>query len=95
MPQYRKKPVVIEAWRNLTGDPEYDPPGSNELMFAPGWLNAAIRAGYIQHGGRGTLLVYTLEGPMRAEVGDWIIQSVRGEMYPCKHDIFIETYEKV
>jgi hypothetical protein len=35
----------------------------------------------------------TLEGTMHASVGDYIITGVRGEQYPCKPDIFLETYE--
>lgn len=35
----------------------------------------------------------TLEGTMRGSVGDWLIRGVRGEYYPCKPDIFAETYE--
>jgi hypothetical protein len=37
--------------------------------------------------------INTLEGTMRAEVGDWIITGVNGEQYPCKPDIFCKTYE--
>lgn len=39
--------------------------------------------------------VETLEGTMRASVGDYIIKGVNGEFYPCKPDIFEKTYEKV
>ena len=35
----------------------------------------------------------TLEGTMHASIGDYIITGVRGEQYPCKPDIFVETYE--
>ena len=41
------------------------------------------------------LIIHTLEGILHAEVGDWIIKTVRGEVYPCKNDIFAETYEEV
>ena len=37
--------------------------------------------------------ICTLEGTMHADVGDWIITGVKGEMYPCKPDIFEKTYE--
>lgn len=43
----------------------------------------------------GELLVATLEGPLHASPGDWIIKGVRGEFYPCKPDIFMATYEEV
>jgi hypothetical protein len=42
-------------------------------------------------GGR-ELLIQTLEGEMRASIGDWIIKGVKGEFYPCKPDIFEATY---
>ena len=39
------------------------------------------------------LIIHTLEGTMRGDVGDWIIRGVQGEFYPCKPDIFEATYE--
>ncbi len=39
------------------------------------------------------ITIHTLEGDMKAEKGDWIITGVHGEQYPCKPDIFAETYE--
>ena len=39
--------------------------------------------------------IETLEGTMKANKGDFIIRGVKGELYPCKEDIFYETYEKV
>lgn len=41
------------------------------------------------------LFIKTLEGDMFAHVGDYIIKGVQGEFYPCKPDIFEETYEIV
>ena len=41
------------------------------------------------------LIIHTLEGDMTAVVNDYIIKGVQGEFYPCKPDIFVETYEKV
>jgi hypothetical protein len=43
----------------------------------------------------GTLSIRTLEGVMRANVGDYVIRGIKGEIYPCKPDIFHATYEKV
>lgn len=86
MAKYRKKPVVIEAfcWR---GDVRFG---------APDWLTEWVSP----NGGRvsiyaidSSLEIPTLEGVMRADVGDWIIQGVKGEIYPCKPDIFVATYE--
>ena len=39
------------------------------------------------------LIIQTLEGPMKAAPGDWIITGIRGEKYPCKPDVFDRTYE--
>ena len=39
--------------------------------------------------------IETLEGTMKANKGDFIIRGVKGELYPCKPDIFYETYDKV
>ncbi|WP_127010571.1 MULTISPECIES: hypothetical protein [unclassified Veillonella] len=41
------------------------------------------------------MVIQTLEGPMQASVGDWIITGIRGEEYPCKPDVFDRTYEEV
>lgn len=41
------------------------------------------------------LVIHTLEGDMLAQPGDYIITGVHGEQYPCKQDIFEETYEPV
>lgn len=88
MAKYRKKPVVVEAWRWE---------GNRLLAGAPKWVlayrdsgNARVRAWP-----DGTLSVPTLEGIHTASVGDWIIQGVAGEIYPCKPDVFWATYESV
>ena len=85
--QYRKKPVVIEAW-HFTGVPDYR---------KPVWLADAIVNGriYYQGGAEPYMTIPTLEGNMRANVGDYIIRGVKGELYPCKPDIFAATYEPV
>lgn len=41
------------------------------------------------------VVIHTLEGDMRAEIGDYIITGLRGEPYPCKPDVFTRTYEEV
>lgn len=88
MAKYRKKPVVIEAFRL----------GHNDW---PDWFDAAIRHGLVAlrpHEGasfRKSVLIETLEGFMRAEDGDYVIRGVKGELYPCKADIFEATYERV
>jgi hypothetical protein len=97
MPKFRKKPVVIEAFQ-LTKETR----ASNENW--PTWLHKAWQMNRdevgavfpFEHGtGDGPLGIFTLEGTHRCDFGDWIIQGVKGELYPCKPDIFEATYEPV
>lgn len=83
--KFRKKPVVIEAFR-WTGGPDQ--------TEDPEWLSEAIRKGDVAFT-KTTVLINTLEGVMTANSGDWIIRGVKGEVYPCKPDIFAATYEPV
>lgn len=46
-------------------------------------------------GAEWSIVIKTLEGDMRAELGDWIIKGLKGELYPCKPDIFEATYEVI
>ena len=80
--KYRKKPVVIEAIL-------WDGKAKTLMGFAP--YTNVIEPPEIYTDGR--LWIPTLEGHMFAEIGDWIIQGVKGEIYPCKPDIFEMTYE--
>lgn len=41
------------------------------------------------------IIIQTLEGPLKASAGDWIITGIEGEQYPCKPDIFLKIYEEV
>ena len=79
--KFRKKPVVIEAV-------QFTRPFSNATQFCPSLR--LIRGDYnrVEFG-----IVPTLEGDHRADIGDWIIQGVKGEFYPCKPDVFEMTYE--
>lgn len=82
--KYRKKPVEIRAFRL----------GFDDI---PVWVQES--GTFSLHTTNKLLMTHasieTLEGVMRAELGDWIIEGVQGELYPCKHDIFEATYEKV
>jgi hypothetical protein len=80
MPTYRKKPIEIEAIQL-------------PVAMAPSWLADAMDAGTARLYGNGTAEIDTLEGVMTASRGDWIIQGVKGELYPCKPDIFAATYD--
>jgi hypothetical protein len=79
--KYRKKPVVIDAMPNTGGS-------ENHVALAR-WMPEVD----IDFGPEGEVYIGTLEGTMRADVGDWIIRGVKGEFYPCKPDIFDATYE--
>lgn len=87
MPQFRKKPVVIEAWCNTEDEPN--------RSATPEWIRDAANEGTIWWSGgyHGHFTIKTLEGEMRADYGDWIIRGVKGELYPCKPDIFAATYD--
>ncbi|WP_413539047.1 hypothetical protein [Enterococcus malodoratus] len=88
--KYRKKPVVIEAFK-YDGDLIF----SNGTPYAPDWAMEANENGVFVWEGQGDLYIKTLEGNMLVTLGDFVIKGVQGELYPCKPDIFAETYEKV
>lgn len=95
MARFRKKPVVIEAVKVPMREFADAPMVFEEL---PGWLSTAIEHGNIRAEFRSEdywyFLVDTLEGEsMTASPGDYIIRGVKGELYPCKPDIFAATYE--
>ena len=84
--KYRKKPVVIEAIQ-WTGDnwaevKEFIEAGSNPRTSGP--IRNSVN-----------LFIDTLEGTMMAIPNDWIIRGIKGELYPCKPDIFEATYDEV
>ncbi len=93
MGEYRKKPVVIEAvqWA-AHADAEADTGYVFDAPTLPDWLLAALSSD-VTINEDGTLRVSTLEGEYIASPGDWIIRGVKGELYPCKPDIFDATYE--
>lgn len=87
--KYRKKPVVVEAIK-WTGN-NYDKICKFCDKSYYGYENLEAQAKNLPQ----YLFIYTLEGKMKAEVGDYIVKGVHGEFYPCKPDIFEETYEVV
>lgn len=78
MPFYRKRPVVIEAV-------QFDGDNFEEVLELLGEI--------VINTGDNTLSISTLEGDMRANIGDWIIKGVASEGYPCRNDVFLRTYE--
>ena len=96
--RWRKKPVVIEAWRFDPSQPYSDLPEwlspawfAEEIITEPKVVGDSIQM--VQRRGSPVIQVPTLEGVMTARIGDWIIRGVKGEVYPCKPDIFEATYE--
>lgn len=92
MAKFRKKPVVIEAVQ-LPKEPGL----AMTPCPPPQWYDDAIKANVLRleygENGEPEIRVKTLEGVMTAYPGDWIIRGVKGELYPCKPDIFEATYE--
>ena len=78
--KYRKKPIIIEAIQWL---------GENEKEI----FDFVEDKYHMNSDGR--LVIETLEGEHIANVGDYIIKGIKGEFYPCKPDIFHQTYEEV
>ena len=96
--KFRKKPVVIEAIQCSEALLKMN----KDFWSLPDWFIEAYE-GKNQSGvktiiGRhhpDCIEVVTLEGVMRADPGDYIIRGVKGELYPCKPDIFEATYEAI
>jgi len=83
MAKFRKKPIVVEAVQiteRTFSDPHPNPEHIMGLIYDP--IKKEVR-------------IPTLEGIMTGTLGDWIITGVKGEKYPCKPDIFWQTYEQV
>lgn len=91
--KFRKKPVVIEAiqWdgNNIEEFIEF----VKGVTFPEDGVHVGSGFGYTPP--LGTLDIPTLEGVMTASPGDWIIRGVANEIYPCKPEIFEQTYEPV
>jgi len=85
MAKYRKKPVIIDAWK-FDGRLDYSKTLPKEIKDATSTIRLTQD---------GKLRIKTLEGDMFAEQGDFIIKGVKGEFYPCKPDIFEQTYEPI
>lgn len=89
MARFRKKPVVVDAMLNTGAWSSVI-----EFLRDVGYQVPFGSKPAITRNEDGTLNITTLEGVMTADVGDWIIRGVKGELYPCKPDIFEATYEK-
>lgn len=81
MAKYRKKPIVIEAFKfRIDNCPDWfmDKVSTNEIITTENECN-----------------IHTLEGRMFCNKGDYVIKGIKGEVYPCKSEIFEASYEEV
>ena len=85
--KYRKKPVIIEAI-------QFEDNSDRIIEIHEFMGGDTIRVNY-EDKDNPYMKIETLEGIMKASVGDYIIKGVNGEFYPCKPDIFEKTYERV
>ena len=106
MAKYRKKPVVVEAiqWnvpdengkvklaKDCKDHPKVRPTSYLEVSEMLGTAGCSQEEPYWDWSVMG--VIDTLEGKHIVRPGDYIIKGVKGEFYPCKPDIFEQTYEK-
>lgn len=85
MAKFRKRPVVIDAemWDGT----------SASALAVMSLLPVNAQETLLEFDSPSIIRVRTLEGVMTAELGDWVIKGVKGELYPCEPDIFAATYE--
>ena len=92
--QYRKKPVIVEAVQldniNVPSVVRWigEDKAKMELESDEAWKLGKAPPIF-------SVTICTLEGNMKALLGDYVIRGVNGEFYPCKPDIFAKTYEEV
>lgn len=88
MNDYRKKPVTVEARQFVAA-------GAPEQEKLAAWCHGNLIGAAELKPSERLIQIYTLEGVVTASVGDYIIKGVAGEFYPCKPEIFAQTYEEV
>lgn len=87
MQKYRKKPIIIDAVLfNGSSTRKHD---ILKWIKTGEYTQSKVETRDIV-----SLEIETLEGLMTANAGDYIIKGIQGEFYPCKPDIFHDTYEK-
>jgi hypothetical protein len=91
---WRRKPFVVEAW-------QFMPAGQCEERPAwidPQWFYEDIETGADrskEHRSTPHMRIPTPAGTLRADLTDWIIRGVKGDVYPCRAEVFAATYEPV
>jgi hypothetical protein len=86
MPLFTKKPVTIEA-RQVGND--YD-----EDLAIMLWCGGEQLSADESETSNLLFRIPTLEGAMEVTPGDWVIRGIKGEFYPCKPDVFADSYEE-
>lgn len=90
--KYQKKPIIVEA-------AHFDDQEKAHAIAV--WCDGSIQTRqHFTHPQRinnlvKVILINTLEGEMRADPDDFVIKGVKGEFYPCKPDIFEESYDRL
>lgn len=99
-PKYRKKPIVIEAQQFRGGVEDatllmdWVRDSGGKVTYRKSVTEIRVKGGELaRKADPEHLYILTLEGPLRANVGDYIIKGIQGEFYPCKSGIFAATYE--
>ena len=98
--KYRKMPIAIEAVMfPLGGQSQHEVAnwvrdgGGEASLFDGNYVKLDVPTADGSFYMWKSMSIKTLEGSMRAEPGDYIIRGIKGEFYPCRGDIFAETYE--
>lgn len=90
--QYVKKPIIIEA---VDVEDLMDLRHKAEGFYlVPDWIHERVKSGDMKFDGD-KIRIKTLEGEQTATSDDFLIRGIKGEVYPCKRDIFYATYEEV
>jgi len=84
MPKFKKKPIIIEARQFAETKKSF---AALRKWVGDGFYSSYQEAPFV--------FIHTLEGEMAVSPGDWVIKGVKGEFYPCKPEIFKETYERI
>ena len=88
--KFRKKPVVVDAVKVSDALRA----AAHDWKALPKWLSDAYEVGAVFFGNK-SVTIRTLEGTTEGNLNDWIICGTKGELYPCKPEIFEDIYEAV
>ena len=85
--RYKKKPIEVEAIK-------FDGTNHREILkfIYPSMTETGLEGAEKM---KLPIVIETLEGDMNVSVGDYVIRGVQGELYPCKPDIFEQTYQTI